>query len=102
MPPAQQRQAYCMMLFCPEMCQPHCVQYMYMHHGLTFVFLCVPVLSADNARCQFVILCDMAFLWRCFLAIMLIVHIFQATGFIAGILLILFHAYNAMQKVEHS
>ena len=34
-------------------CQPQDVQCM--HHGLTFVLLCVPVLFADKGRCQFVI-----------------------------------------------
>ena len=34
--------------------QPQYVQYM--HHGLAFVFLCVPVLFADNTRSQFVVM----------------------------------------------
>ena len=30
-------------------------QSQYTHHGLALVLLCVPVLFADNTRCQFVI-----------------------------------------------
>ena len=42
-----------LMLLHPRKCQPHYVQYT--HHGLTSVFLCVPVRFADNARCWFAI-----------------------------------------------
>ena len=35
-----------------QFCQPQYVQYM--HHGLSFVLLCVPILLSGNARCRFI------------------------------------------------
>ena len=58
------------------------------HHGLAFVLLCVPVLFADNARCQFVIA------QRGFPVLSPLFSI--ATGLIAEMLLVLFFVCNAV------
>ena len=58
----------------------------YMHHGLTFVFLCVPVLYGDNSRCQFVV-AQYGFSVAMMIAITLIARIFCSD---AETLLVLF------------
>jgi len=66
--------------------QPQCIQYVY--HGLTVVLLCVVVLFADNARCQFAMVqYGFPLVFSCYSAF---------SGFIAEKFLPLLFVYNAM------
>ena len=70
--------------------QPQYIQCTY--HGLTFVLLCVPVLFADNARCQFAVTrYGFPLAVSCFLPAFSV-----ATGFIAEKFLVLFFVCNAV------
>ena len=93
----------CLTLLCPKMClfvnrstYNTCIMAVIqcMHHGLAFALLCVPVLFADNARCQFAI-AQCGFLWLCWL--LCLSPVFSvATGLIARLLLVLFFVCNTL------
>ena len=70
--------------------QPQYVQCTY--HGLTLVLLCVPVLFADNAKCQFAIVrYGFPLAVSCFSSAFSVV-----TGFIAEKFLVLFFICNSV------
>ena len=58
MPPAKHRLLLCSTSLYPEMCLS---ANRYTHHGLPFVLFCVPVLLADNVKCQFVMIVQCSF-----------------------------------------